>query len=49
LDEEHDRFEWLPLEDALTRGLPAFVAEGLANAASLIVERSAGDREGRPR
>jgi len=49
LDEEHDRFEWLPLEDALTRCLPAVVAEGLANAASLIVERSAGDRELRPR
>ena len=47
LDDEHDRFEWLPLEDALTRCLPAVVADGLANAAALIVERSPTDREGR--
>jgi 8-oxo-dGTP pyrophosphatase MutT (NUDIX family) len=40
LDEEHDRFEWLPLEVALTRCLPTVVAEGLANAAARIVERA---------
>jgi len=48
LDEEHDRFEWVPLEDALTRCLPAVVADGLANAAATIVER-AGQEDGRSR
>jgi 8-oxo-dGTP pyrophosphatase MutT (NUDIX family) len=35
-DPEHDRFEWLPLEDAVARCLPAIVAEGLACASAHI-------------
>jgi 8-oxo-dGTP pyrophosphatase MutT (NUDIX family) len=46
LDEEHDRFEWVSLEDALTRCLPAVVADGLASAAATIVER-AREEDGR--
>jgi 8-oxo-dGTP pyrophosphatase MutT (NUDIX family) len=36
LDEEHDRFLWLPLEEALSKCLPSVVATGLANAAAWI-------------
>jgi 8-oxo-dGTP pyrophosphatase MutT (NUDIX family) len=36
LDAEHDRFVWLPLEEALPRCLPRVVAVGLANAAAQI-------------
>jgi 8-oxo-dGTP pyrophosphatase MutT (NUDIX family) len=36
LDAEHDRFEWLPLEDALDRCVPPVVADGLANAAAWL-------------
>ena len=36
LDAEHDRFDWLPLEDALERCLPPVVAEGLSNAAACL-------------
>jgi 8-oxo-dGTP pyrophosphatase MutT (NUDIX family) len=36
LDAEHDRFEWLSLDDALERCLPAVVAQGLANAATSL-------------
>jgi 8-oxo-dGTP pyrophosphatase MutT (NUDIX family) len=36
LDEEHDRFLWLPLEDALPKCLPPVVASGLASAAAWI-------------
>ena len=36
LDAEHDRFEWLPLEDALARCLPPVVAQELANAAAWL-------------
>lgn len=36
LDDEHDRFVWLSLEDALPRCLPPVVASGLANAAAWI-------------
>ena len=32
LDDEHDRFLWLPLADALPKCSPAVVAMGLANA-----------------
>jgi 8-oxo-dGTP pyrophosphatase MutT (NUDIX family) len=41
LDAEHDRFVWLPLEEALQKCLPRVVASGLANAAA-SVEASAG-------
>jgi 8-oxo-dGTP pyrophosphatase MutT (NUDIX family) len=40
LDEEHDRFVWLPLAEALPKCLPGFVASGLANAAAWIEGRS---------
>ena len=36
LDAEHDRFEWLSLDDALEWCLPAVVAQGLANAAAWL-------------
>ena len=36
LDEEHDRFLWLPLDEALPRCLPPAVATGLAEAAAWI-------------
>jgi 8-oxo-dGTP pyrophosphatase MutT (NUDIX family) len=36
LDDEHDRFQWLPLEEALPKCLPSVVASGLANAAAWI-------------
>ncbi len=36
LDAEHDRFLWLPLEDALPKCLPPVVASGLADAAAWI-------------
>jgi 8-oxo-dGTP pyrophosphatase MutT (NUDIX family) len=36
LDEEHDRFVWLTLEEALPKCLPPVVAEGLSNAATWI-------------
>ncbi len=36
LDDEHDRFVWLPLEEALPRCLPPVVAVGLGNAAAWI-------------
>ena len=39
LDVEHDGFEWLSLDDALERCLPAVVAEGLANAAAWLDAR----------
>jgi 8-oxo-dGTP pyrophosphatase MutT (NUDIX family) len=43
LDDEHDRFVWLPLEDALPKCLPPAVASGLANAAAWIETRSSAD------
>ncbi len=36
LDDEHDRFLWLPLEEALPKCLPPVVASGLSNAASSL-------------
>jgi 8-oxo-dGTP pyrophosphatase MutT (NUDIX family) len=36
LDPEHDAFEWLPLEEAFARCLPAAVATGLAAAAASL-------------
>jgi 8-oxo-dGTP pyrophosphatase MutT (NUDIX family) len=39
LDDEHDEFRWLPLEDALPLCLPQVVADGLANAAAWLDER----------
>ncbi len=36
LDAEHDRYEWLPLELAIARCLPAEVAAGLERAAAAI-------------
>jgi 8-oxo-dGTP pyrophosphatase MutT (NUDIX family) len=41
LDAEHDRFDWLPLEEALVRCLPPVVAAGLANAATWIEAHAA--------
>ena len=41
LDDEHDRFLWLPLEDALPKCLPPVVASGLAGAAAWIDTRPA--------
>ena len=40
LDDEHDQFLWLSLEDALPKCLPSMVASGLANAAGWIESRS---------
>lgn len=34
IDEEHDRFEWVPLDDALARCRPQVVADGIACVAS---------------
>jgi 8-oxo-dGTP diphosphatase len=39
LGDEHDRFVWLPLADALPKCLPPLVASGLANAAAWIERR----------
>jgi 8-oxo-dGTP pyrophosphatase MutT (NUDIX family) len=36
LDDEHDRFLWLPLDEALPKCLPRVVASGLANAAAWL-------------
>jgi 8-oxo-dGTP pyrophosphatase MutT (NUDIX family) len=36
LDREHDRFAWLPLEEACARCLPPIVAAGLRNAAAML-------------
>jgi 8-oxo-dGTP diphosphatase len=36
LDHEHDRFVWLPLEEALPLCLPPVVGDGLTNAAAWI-------------
>lgn len=46
IDAEHDRFEWLPLEDALVRCLPPVVAQGLANAAAWL--DAAAEPQARP-
>ena len=43
LDAEHDRFEWVILEEAVARCLPAVVAVGLEQAA-LWLDLSARDR-----
>ncbi|MGH3025397.1 MAG: NUDIX domain-containing protein [Gaiellaceae bacterium] len=40
LDDEHDRFLWLPLEEALPKCLPPVVASGLANAAAWVEARA---------
>src|SRR5213083_94412 len=40
LDDEHDQFLWLSLEDALPKCLTSMVASGLANAAAWIESRS---------
>ena len=39
LDDEHDRFLWLPLDEALPKCLPRVVASGLANAAAWLDAR----------
>jgi 8-oxo-dGTP pyrophosphatase MutT (NUDIX family) len=39
LDDEHDHYLWLSLEEALPKCLPQVVASGLANAAELILAR----------
>jgi 8-oxo-dGTP pyrophosphatase MutT (NUDIX family) len=36
LDAEHDRFAWLPLDEAAGRCLPPLVAAGLRNAVALL-------------
>jgi 8-oxo-dGTP pyrophosphatase MutT (NUDIX family) len=36
LDHEHDRFVWLPLDQALPKCLPSVVASGLSNAAAWV-------------
>jgi 8-oxo-dGTP pyrophosphatase MutT (NUDIX family) len=45
LDAEHDRFEWLWLDQALERCLPPVVAEGLANAAAWLEAASGAPRD----
>jgi hypothetical protein len=40
LDDEHDRFLWLSLADALPKCLPEVVASGLASAAAWVETRS---------
>jgi hypothetical protein len=40
LDAEHDRYLWLPLEQALPLCLPQVVATGLANAAAWIEQEA---------
>jgi 8-oxo-dGTP pyrophosphatase MutT (NUDIX family) len=42
LDDEHDRFLWLPLGEALPKCQPPTVATGLASAGDRIERRSAG-------
>jgi 8-oxo-dGTP pyrophosphatase MutT (NUDIX family) len=42
LDAEHDRFEWLSLDDAIERCAPAVVAQGLASAAAWLEATSHG-------
>jgi 8-oxo-dGTP pyrophosphatase MutT (NUDIX family) len=41
VDDEHDRFLWLPVAQALPKCLPSVIASGLANAAAWIDGRSA--------
>jgi 8-oxo-dGTP diphosphatase len=36
LDHEHDRFVWLPLDEALPKCMPSVVAAGLSNAAAWV-------------
>src|SRR5215218_1962536 len=43
LDDEHDRFLWLPLEEALPKCLPSVVASGLSSAAAWIGARSTAE------
>lgn len=38
LDEEHDRFAWLPLEDLLDRCAPEEAADGVRRAAAAIAD-----------
>jgi 8-oxo-dGTP pyrophosphatase MutT (NUDIX family) len=38
LDEEHDRFEWLGLEEAVERCLPAHVGDALRSVAKVSVQ-----------
>lgn len=40
LDDEHDRFLWLPLAEALPKCLPPVVASGLTNAAAWVEARA---------
>lgn len=39
LDDEHDRYAWLPLDEAMRRCLPAVVGAGLAAAADWVDKR----------
>ncbi|MBB5872346.1 RimJ/RimL family protein N-acetyltransferase [Allocatelliglobosispora scoriae] len=39
LDHEHDRYEWLPLDDAVARCAPATVSENLTRAAAIPSEQ----------
>ena len=39
LDAEHDRFEWVTLEEALVRCLPVVVGEGVERVARLLSDR----------
>ncbi|HEX7064120.1 MAG TPA: NUDIX domain-containing protein [Bacillales bacterium] len=36
LSEEHDKFEWLPAEEAASRCLPPFIGEQIRKAAKLV-------------
>ncbi|MBA2361295.1 MAG: NUDIX domain-containing protein [Actinobacteria bacterium] len=40
LDDEHDRFVWLPLAEAVARCLPPEVGAGIANAAAWLDARA---------
>jgi 8-oxo-dGTP pyrophosphatase MutT (NUDIX family) len=42
LDDEHDRFLWLPLEDALPKCLPPVVGASISNAAAWIDAQHVG-------
>jgi 8-oxo-dGTP pyrophosphatase MutT (NUDIX family) len=43
-DAEHDRFEWVPLDEAVRRCLPATVGEAFQRVAELLIRRDEGER-----
>lgn len=44
LDDEHDRFLWLPLEESVPKCLPAAVAACLVNASAWLDARAGAER-----